>query len=326
MNKSLISVIVPVYNTEAYLENCIQSIVNQTFANLEIILVDDGSTDHSSQICDQWAEKDSRIQVIHKPNGGLSSARNAGLRKASGQYIGFVDSDDYIEPSMYETLYDLLHGSTVKVSCCSICRIHKNGILVKNELSTNGILDIASALNAVFYGQADTSMCNKLFDRRVLKNDIFPEGETNEEFSILIPILVQAGGIACTSKSLYYYFKREDSITGQQCLQEYSSGLVHKNLGLIKKQLEEYALPCDRAYCYFAAYSAYACALVMEKKYSQLSKKLRKDYQIYRKIMLKYALSYLLSGKSQMKDKILYCLILTKLLRPLYRVFYKSHL
>lgn len=326
MNESLISVIVPIYNREAYLETCIQSIVNQTFANLEIILVDDGSTDHSSQICDKWAEKDSRIQVIHKSNGGASSARNAGLRKASGEFIGFVDSDDYIEPSMYETLYDLLHESTVKVSCCSICCVYENGIREKNELSSNGILDITAALNAVFYGQAATSMCNKLFDRNILKDGVFPEGETNEEFSILIPILVQAGGIVCTSESLYYYRKQGESVTGQQCLLEYSSGLVHKNLGIIKKQLEEYALPCDRAYCFFAAYSAYACALVMEKKYSQLSEKIRNDYQIYRKIMLKYALSYLLSGKSQTKDKILYCLILTKLLRPLYRIFYKSHL
>lgn len=101
-----ISVIIPVYNVEKYLEKCIRSVVEQTYINLEIILVDDGSTDQSGSICDKWLEKDERIRVIHKVNGGLSDARNAGLNAASGVYIGFVDSDDYIHPEMYQRLYE----------------------------------------------------------------------------------------------------------------------------------------------------------------------------------------------------------------------------
>ena len=108
MHKELISIIVPVYNVEKYVEKCINSIINQTYKNLQIILVDDGSKDNSGKICDEFKLKDNRIEVIHKNNGGLSDARNAGLKLAKGDYIGFVDSDDYIEADMYETLYNLI--------------------------------------------------------------------------------------------------------------------------------------------------------------------------------------------------------------------------
>ena len=106
VNKNdLISVIVPVYNMEQYMERCVNSIINQTYHNLEIILVDDGSTDHSTAMCDEYALRDERIKVVHKPNGGLSDARNAGLAVVSGNYVGYVDSDDWIEPQMYEKMY-----------------------------------------------------------------------------------------------------------------------------------------------------------------------------------------------------------------------------
>ena len=107
--KTLISIIVPVYRTEKYLDRCVESIVNQTYKNLEIILVDDGSPDDCPKMCDEWAKKDKRIKVIHKENGGVSSARNIGIKSAKGKYIGFVDSDDYIEKEMYESLIDVLN-------------------------------------------------------------------------------------------------------------------------------------------------------------------------------------------------------------------------
>ena len=119
MEKPLISIIVPVYQMEAYLDECVQSMINQTYQNLEIILVDDGSKDQSPAICDAWAEKDSRIKVIHKPNGGASSARNAGLDIATGDYIGFMDSDDIIAEDMYEILLEALKSSNVGIAACS---------------------------------------------------------------------------------------------------------------------------------------------------------------------------------------------------------------
>ncbi len=110
-----VSVVVPVYNVEKYLERCIESIRNQTLEDIEIILVDDGSPDNCPKICDGFAEKDSRIKVIHKKNGGLSSARNAGIYAATGEYIGYIDSDDYAEPDMFEILYDSSHGRNRRI-------------------------------------------------------------------------------------------------------------------------------------------------------------------------------------------------------------------
>ena len=119
MNKNeapLISVIVPVYNVEKYLAKCIDSIIAQTYTNLEILLVDDGATDSSGAICDEYAQKESRIRVIHKENGGLSDARNRGIAEARGEYLGFIDSDDYIDVDMYELLYNLIQKYGVKIN------------------------------------------------------------------------------------------------------------------------------------------------------------------------------------------------------------------
>ena len=131
---NLISVIIPVYNVEQYLSKCLDSVVNQTYKNLEVILVDDGSTDNSGKICDEFALKDNRIIVIHKSNGGLSSARNEGLKFAKGQYVGFVDSDDYIEIGMYEKLLEvsLKYGSDVV--CSNYYRVTNNKIYYKKLL------------------------------------------------------------------------------------------------------------------------------------------------------------------------------------------------
>ena len=116
----LISIIIPVYKVEKYLEKCINSIIGQTYTNLQIILVDDGSPDNSGKICDKYAKKDSRVEVIHKSNGGLSEARNSGIERAKGKYIGFVDSDDYIKEDMYEVLYNLITRFQADVSICNL--------------------------------------------------------------------------------------------------------------------------------------------------------------------------------------------------------------
>ena len=116
----LISVIVPVYRTEAYLDRCIESIVDQTYTNLEIILVDDGSPDRCPQMCDEWARRDTRIRVIHKKNGGLSDARNAGMAAATGEYIGFVDSDDWIKPDMFRLLYEKMEQMQSDIAACGV--------------------------------------------------------------------------------------------------------------------------------------------------------------------------------------------------------------
>lgn len=141
MSCALISVVVPVYKAEKYIDECIESIVNQTYRNLEIILVDDGSPDRCPKICDEWAFRDERIKVIHQTNKGAAAARNAGIKVASGQYIGFVDSDDYIDKTMYEVLYEGIGKSDAQISCCYFVREYGNGAdsteYTFNEKNTN---------------------------------------------------------------------------------------------------------------------------------------------------------------------------------------------
>ena len=122
-----ISVIVPVYKVEKYLNKCVDSIVNQTFTDIEIILVDDGSPDNSGKMCDDWSQKDRRIRVIHKENGGLSDARNRGIQESSGEYIIFIDSDDFIEPKMLEVLYNLATDHDADVAISGLCDCYKSG-------------------------------------------------------------------------------------------------------------------------------------------------------------------------------------------------------
>ena len=128
----LISIIVPVYNMEQYLERCMESIINQTYPTLEIILVDDGSTDRSPQLCDAYAKKDSRIRVVHKPNGGLSDARNAGLAIATGTYIGYVDSDDWIELDMYERMYSACVENGAQLAVCRALQAEERNVAGHN--------------------------------------------------------------------------------------------------------------------------------------------------------------------------------------------------
>ena len=146
-NNDLISVIIPIYNVEKFLSFCIDSIVNQTYKNLEIILVDDGSTDNSGKICDEYALKDNRIKVMHKQNGGVSSARNVGLNIAKGKYIGFVDSDDYVENDMFEILHNLIIKNNVDISCCNKFVFKKNKFTASKNFPNDTSLLFNEVLN-----------------------------------------------------------------------------------------------------------------------------------------------------------------------------------
>ena len=164
-----ISIIVPVYKTEKYLDKCIESILNQTFKDFELILVDDGSPDNCGKICDEWAKKDDRIVVIHKENGGVSSARNTALNNIKGEYVGFVDSDDTIEPTMYEKLYNNLIDSNAQISVCDFKFITPSGVQEnKSEIKTE-IYDSSVALEVVLKGKPFAGhLCNKLLVFRFL--------------------------------------------------------------------------------------------------------------------------------------------------------------
>lgn len=185
MNNSLISVVVPVYKVEDYLDECIQSLVNQTYSDLEIILVDDGSPDKCPQMCDDWARRDSRIRVIHKTNGGLSSARNAGLDVVSGDYVSFIDSDDYVENTMYEKLYHGIKKSpNIGISSIKFWKLLDGHIEPYNKLwdSKDEVLIKSSEFGCLTLLQKVChASTNKLYRADLLKNVRFQVGKTNED-------------------------------------------------------------------------------------------------------------------------------------------------
>lgn len=210
--KELISVIVPVYNVVPYLSKCVESICFQSYRITEIILVDDGSTDGSGAICDKWARKDSRIKVIHKENGGLSDARNAGIEAASGSYFMFVDSDDTITPDTVERLYQAAEENGCPIAVCNMVRIYDDG-------TTEAFYRPVDQLT-VWEGQErfetlkQPSACNKLFRADLFEGVRFPKGKFYEDTFVYHVLAHRASKIALTGHDGYYYLSRRGSILG----------------------------------------------------------------------------------------------------------------
>lgn len=214
----LISIIVPVYNTEKYLKKCVMSIINQTYKNLEIILIDDGSTDSSPVICDSLAEKDNRITVIHQANGGLSSARNTGLDNIHGDYIMFVDSDDYTDQNMIEFLLNQIGNADI--SMCGYTNFNENGNLSKQDTVTlsDGIISTDTFWN---YFYSDTriyyvTVWAKLYKRHLWDNVRFPIGKLHEDEFVVHKIISQCKTLAVSKKPYYFYLCRNGSIMNSQ--------------------------------------------------------------------------------------------------------------
>lgn len=214
MDNPLISIIIPVYNVEKYLAKCVESVINQTYKKIQIILIDDGSTDNSGKICDDFKLKDNRIEVIHKKNGGLSDARNAGLKIVKGDYIGFIDSDDYIEKDMYETLLCLLIENNADISIVSFFE-YENGMFTKMEY-TNELIKMNS-LDGIKHILMDKKIpnyaWNKLFKKNIFNDIIFPVGRKFEDISITYKLFENANNIVFKDVAKYYYIRRDDSIT-----------------------------------------------------------------------------------------------------------------
>lgn len=206
----LISVIVPIYKVEEYLPRCVDSIIAQTYTNLEIFLVDDGSPDHCGEICDAYALKDARIKVIHKQNGGLSDARNAALDVCKGEYISFVDSDDYVSEDFIESLY---HANQVFQTELAVC-----GIVKFDEYDNQSVDYAPSDTECCVSGDKmmetiwRPSACNKLYHKSIFKDLRYPVGKLYEDLFIYHDILAQIDQISFTGQCSYYYFNRKNSI------------------------------------------------------------------------------------------------------------------
>lgn len=249
VNKEKISIIVPIYNVEAVLVNCINSIINQTYSNLEIILVDDGSKDNSGKICEDFSRKDDRIKVYHKPNGGLSDARNYGLDRATGEYISFVDADDYIISNFYEYLVDLMkrerdidiaQASFVRIDIDDIERCEE--ILKDCNLKTKEILKVNTNIEALekLYGSNLNEyldfivVWNKLYKKELFDNIRFPVGKVHEDEYTTYKILYNVKKMIESNIKIYGYIQTKKSIMRNKITQKRVDDTLNAYLELIK--------------------------------------------------------------------------------------------
>lgn len=211
----LISVIVPIYGVEKYLNQCVESLVRQTYQKLEIILVDDGSPDNCGNICDAWAKKDARIKVVHKENGGLSDARNAGFAVATGEYLSFIDSDDYVEPTFIEKLYTALMEHDADIAECGTRYVSENGEELKVRESQDEEFIPLNALEMLIQQKGlYQTVWNKLYTRAVVGDVLFAKGKYNEDEFWTYKIFDRAKKIVSISDVLYNYLQRGSSIIG----------------------------------------------------------------------------------------------------------------
>lgn len=216
----LISVIVPIYNMEKYIRKCVDSVINQTYKNCEIILVDDGSTDNCPEICEEYAQKDDRVVVIHKKNGGLSSARNAGLEVCKGEYIAFVDSDDFIEPNYLEYMYKKSKEQNADIVICGINWIdEKNNCIKSKEFRIeNAVLKDDNVFSCFYqrYNGAIIPAWNKLYKKNIFADVRFVQGKINEDIFVCIGALNNAKVVVTVEEKLYNYLQRNNSISNSK--------------------------------------------------------------------------------------------------------------
>ena len=211
----LISIIVPVYNVEQYLDRCVKSLLQQTYKNLEIILVDDGSPDRCGQMCDNYAKLDSRVLVIHKENGGLSDARNTGLCSASGKYIGFIDSDDWVAPDMFEVLYNGLIGNNADISICGYYKVQDN-VVYSKYIENAVVYSKQEALQELLLdNKIENYAWNKLYKSSLFTDDIkYPIDKHFEDVGTTYKLFMNAETIVVLPEIKYFYFRHPNSIVG----------------------------------------------------------------------------------------------------------------
>lgn len=311
----LISVIVPVYNVEKYLKKCVNSITSQTYENLEILLVDDGSTDSSGQICNEFEKNDARIKVIHKKNGGLSDARNAGLDRAKGQYYAFIDSDDYIQDNTIEIMLNAVKKNKSEISVCNMIRFLEAGETVQFYCPTNH--EVLYQGNQRYKTLNQPSVCNKLFEAKLFEGIRFPKGKYYEDTFVYHEVLYRANNIVLTGTDSYWYLSREDSIVGQpQYTERYFDFIeaVYKRADfLLKHDVQPYAKE--------ACLSLYAAIANAESNIEENTKTIEK-FSIARK---QYTLAYneLMKTKNQIGIKQKLRLMLLKYFPKLHVKIYR---
>ena len=265
----LISIIIPVYNVEKYIDKCIESIVGQSYDNLEIILIDDGSTDNSAGKCDEWKKKDDRIKVIHKKNGGLSDARNSGIQVANGKYFMLVDSDDYVHKNIVEFLYKNIIEYDADISFCDFRKYRENeNIKLDSEHIAKRVFNSEEYFRN-FYGSISTQSTvawAKLYKAELFDEVCYPVGKLREDEFTTYKLVHKANRIVYVDEKLYYYLIRENSImlkTDIKKFVDYIQALYERNQFISENYSELKEI--DGEYCIQEMYSAYVESLILNK-------------------------------------------------------------
>lgn len=313
MNSELISIIVPVYNVEQYLEKCVNSIINQTYKNLEIILVDDGATDSSGKLCDELAKIDNRIKVYHKENGGLSDARNYGVERATGDYIGFVDSDDYIDAEMYEKLYEAIKKENVDVAECNLKIIYPEREELFTEQNYYNVCTKQEYLEEYLkIEKIFGSACVRLIKSDIAKKLKFPVGKLYEDTYYAYDLIEKVDRCVIMNNPYYNYLMRENSITNTK-FNPRIFDLIEIVEKFRKTTYENYpdlkeAADCRKMYAYFSVLNS----ILLEENY--------RDNEYYSEILSYFKRNYisLLKNKYINRNRKL-SVILIKLNIDLYR-------
>ena len=298
-----ISVIVPVYKVEAYLDECVESILHQTHSNLEVILVDDGSPDKSPQMCEKWAVIDPRVIVVHKQNGGLSSARNAGLDICSGDYIAFVDSDDWIKPEMFQIMLNAAERESADICACSIIRCFpkREAIWGAKEYTVG---NTEKMLDMLYSDEGfPVSAWNKLYKRKMWEGFRFPEGKLCEDAFTTYLLLDRAERIVQITDALYCYRIRPESImttsfTHQKMDEEEA---WRKNYEFVQKK---YPQLFRKAYSYYLQ----SVSILLHRIKKEQREQFRAEYDYLRRIILKNVFFMMFQSSVSIKYRLRYLL------------------
>lgn len=318
---NLISIVMPIYNTQNYLSRCLDSVINQSYKNLEIILVNDGSTDNSQGICEAYAKKDSRIKIINKNNGGLSSARNAGLDICKGKYISFIDSDDWVEEDFIESLLEGIKKENVGISIIGHKKINKEELSGTNNIDNipKTLLTSSEAINLYMNNKlGTTSVCNKLFASNLFDKIRFPKGVYYEDECILLSLFFKAQKICVNNQVKYYYLQREGSIINSNYNWEkyYSLVFLLNN----QKKLIEKKMSAIRYLFYMKACFSIAERIKQTTKNSSLHKMNLSLFNYYYELYTEKKPKKMLILKLEVSRPVIYKLIIS-----VYRVMNKKH-
>ena len=312
-SNDLVSVIVPIYGVEEYLEKCVNSIIRQTYKNLEIILVDDGSRDACPGMCDDFAKNDCRVVVIHKKNGGQAEARNFGIDVAKGDYLAFVDGDDWIENTMIEHLLETCKKYDVPVSTCG--RYLTDGNSVKGVAFTGqqAVCSSEVALKEILSGKSmDVAPFDKIYKREVFNGVRFPVGEVNEDIAIFYKLVDNAQRVAHSGTVEYYYRNRPGSTT--KLAYNYKvRKIIEKNLDSIEEYVDDKYPSCKQSFNRYKAINIYA---LLNKYIKCVGTKKTDEYKYLMRKFWNNRKYFFGDEQTNVKDKVIAVLIILNLYNP----------